>query len=355
MAMTEAEWASSILSGLGEEVAPDLWARVDGIADPIARLNALVPIMYKKDRQVYQSLLSSLGPRPSPTAVVPGKTPEELAREAAEAAAAKAAKHTANVTNARNRAVYDAESFFRQQGIDPTPYMAMINSEFDRIQSTIGEGDDPTRAFSTNVASNFMSGERAKKYREYDSQLDTKFAPGSEKQAIGTSLLDDVIGEILGKQKDSALQYLDRGKARGMYNDVGFNAGISAIDNALSSGRSELGSLGNTVLDKYRGMANTVRDKAYDELGAFDFGDSFSIDPYVTEYEGIINDARNNAGGDLRNLLGGKNFFDLSSLTQQAGQAQGAMNLRDADVATALAERKRKNTMSRGLGSQGAF
>lgn len=347
--MTEAEWAQRVMDFMASDVNQRVWGQIDHIADPVQRFAALQGLISRPEMGRMQQFMRT-NPRPAPAPVAPtpatpvGPTPEEIA-----------AKRATRIATARSRAQYDAEQSFRRRGLDPAPYMAMINSELDRIQGTIGESDDPEKAFLTPVADNYMEGEEARREREYDAQLDTAFSNSSRDTQIGSSLLDDVIGEILGKQKDNALQYLERGKTRGMYNDVGYNAGLSAINDALSSGRSELGSLGNTVLDKYRGRADTVRDRAYSELGAFDFGDSFNIDPYVTEYQGIINDARNNAGGDLRGLLGGKNFFDLSALTQKAGSAQGALNLRDADVATALAERKRKNSMSRGIGSQGAF
>lgn len=286
-------------------------------------------------------------PTPLPT-VTPAPTPAETPEQ-------KAAKRAAEIASARSKALYNSDLFLRSKGLDPAAYSAMLNSEFDRIQANIGEGDDVRTAFSGDIINSLLQGERARRYREFDNQADNAFSQGFEKRDMPSSLLDDVIGEILGKQKNDALQYLDRGKARGMFNDVGYNAGLSAIDNAAAAGRSELGTLGNSVLDKYRGMGDAVRDKAYSALGSWDIGDNFSIDPYVSEYQGIINDARNNAGGDLRNVLGGKNFFDLNRVTQSAGTAQGAINLRDADVATALAERKRKNSLSRGLGSQGAF
>lgn len=282
-------------------------------------------------------------------------TPEQLAAKKAILDAENAAKHTVNVGHARDRAMYDANLYLRSKGLNPDDYAAQLNSEFDHIQNTIGADDDPTKAFGSNTIQSLLEGQRTQKYQQYKKEADSRFGAGFEKRDITTSLLDDTINSILGKQQTSAQQYLDRGKARGMYNEVGYNAGTNAINSALTAGRSEIGSIGNTVLDKYRGQADTVRDHAYDALGATDIGDNFSLDPYVSEYQGILNDAKNNAGGDLLGTLGNRNFFDLSNLTQQAGTAQGALNLRDTDVATALTERKRRNSMNRGIGSQGAF
>lgn len=185
--------------------------------------------------------------------------------------------------------------------------------------------------------------------------VNSQFAPGSEYSAVPASLLDDTISQILAEQQGAATDYLNRGLARGIYNDVGYNAGQQMLADDASVGRSDLATLGTGVIDKYRTEIGDVANKAYQAASGFEPGLSFSLDPYIGEYNRIKQNATQNAGGDLRSVLGGKNYFDFSGLTNRAGQAQGAVNLRDADVATALAERKRKNSLSRGLGSQGAF
>lgn len=185
--------------------------------------------------------------------------------------------------------------------------------------------------------------------------VNKQFQPGSEYNAVPSSLLDDTISQILAEQQGSATDYLNRGLARGIYNDVGYNAGQAMLGSDASMGRSDLSTLGTGVIDKYRTNLNEVANNAYQAASGYEPGLKFSLDPYVGEYNHIIANANQNAGGDLRSVLGGKNYFDFSGLTNRAGQAQGALNLRDTDVATALAERRRKNSLDRGLGSQGAF
>jgi hypothetical protein len=185
--------------------------------------------------------------------------------------------------------------------------------------------------------------------------VNEKFNPGFEVNAVPSSLLDDTINNILNEQRGQAMDYLQRGKARGMFNDVGFNAGLSAIDRDTAMGRSDLSTLGSTVIDKYRTALDAVGDNAYTAASGYSPGFKFSLDPYVTQYNDTLSRANTNAGGDLRNLIGGKSYFDFGALTNQAGRAQGAVNLGDTQVASALAERRRQNAISRGLGSQGAF
>lgn len=189
----------------------------------------------------------------------------------------------------------------------------------------------------------------------YEQQVNKTFQPGYEYNKVPSSLLDGVIGSILQEQQTSAQEYLDRGKARGIYNDVGYNAGEAALVGDRSAGSADLTSLGVGALDKYRTEMDQVSGNAYLAASGYSPGLTFSLDPYVNEVNAIEGRAKTNIGGDLRNLVGGKNYFDFSNLTSKAGTAQGALNLRDADVATALAERNRKNSITRGLGSQGAF
>lgn len=191
--------------------------------------------------------------------------------------------------------------------------------------------------------------------KQFLREADEKFGSNYGQRAVASSLLDDAINSILQEQRGNASQYLERGKARGIYNDAGYNAGLATIGTADSAGRAKLRSLGDSVIDNYRTRANSVRDKAYEAIGSVTPDRGFSLDPYVSEAQEVIGRANENAAGDLRNAFGGTNLFDFSSINNRAGQAQGAVNLRDADVATALSERRRTGAMRRGLGSTGAF
>lgn len=186
-------------------------------------------------------------------------------------------------------------------------------------------------------------------------QASAGFGTNYGKSLIGDNTLDNTINSILSEQKSGAQAYLDRGKARGIYNDIGYGAGVKQLGNTAEAASSSLRTLGDSVLDKYRGQANAVRDRAFSSISGLLPGQNFSLDPYFAEGSAIKSTAESRAGGDLRSALGGTNYFDFSGLGNAAGQAQGALNLRDADVATAIAERKRRAGTNRGLGSQGAF
>ncbi len=197
--------------------------------------------------------------------------------------------------------------------------------------------------------------EQTKLRNQYRQEADQKFGVDYGRKNIASTLLDDTINSILSEQKNDASKYLERGRARGIYNDVGYNAGLTGLGASYEAGRSKLGELGRNVIDKYRADADTVRDKAYSAASGYTPGTSFSLDPYINEGNEVIQRANTFAGGDLRNTFGGTKLFDFGSLNNRAGQAQGAIGGRDSDVLAAIADRKRTNSFGRGLGSQGAF
>jgi hypothetical protein len=256
---------------------------------------------------------------------------------------------------ARAQAAQNAELFIRSQGLDAAQYMPLINAEFDRRAASILPTDDPRAAFTNDIANSVLLGEQSRRRNEFLNSVGQRFNPGHENAAVPSSLLDDAINSILQEQQGNAQQFLDRGRARGIYNDVGYNAGLSAVNNAASVGRADLSSLGSSVIDRYRGNLDEIGDEAYSVASGWELGNpNFSLDPYVNQYSDVLGRATTNAAGDLRGLLGGRNYFDFGDLGNRAGMAQGATNLRDTDIATALRERRRANS-TRGLGSQGAF
>ena len=338
-------WMQQALDYFMSNVGPRRTRAINSNGSVEAKLAAAQRLGHKDELRMYADWLMN-HPRTAPIPTAPAPVP---------VAAPVGPTRDEQLSSARGQAQQKAELWLRSQGYDPQQYMPLINAEYDRVASNLLPTDDPRNAFGENIASSVIQGEQNRGRNEALRTVNDRFTTGHESKALPSSLLDDAISSILGEQRSSAQQYLDRGKARGIYNDVGYNTGVNSINNAASAARSDLSSLGSSVLDKYRGNLDEIGDEAYNAASGFNLGDKFSLDPYTSQYDDTLSRANSNASGDLRNLLGGKNFFDLSSLTQKAGQAQGALNLRDADVATALAERKRRNSTNRGLGSQGAF
>jgi hypothetical protein len=275
-------------------------------------------------------------PAPPPVPTAPTITPDQIA--AAQA-------------SARN----DILGMIGERGLDPNQYG--LGTLLDRALGNLGATNPKDFSGDTkeNILNKIISQAQDNQRSQLLSKVDTSIGQGYGDKTITPTLLDDTISSILGEQRQGALDQLNRGYKRGIYNDVGLSAGMNTLNNEEQAARAKLGSMGNDVLNTYRTQENAVRDKAYNDASNFTLGRSFNLDDYINQGNTIADRARQFAGGDLRGALGGTNLFDFGQLQNNVGKAQGAVNLLDTDVATALAERKRRNTTGRGLGSQGVF
>lgn len=346
-----AAWATAALNAMMPNITrPNVRSAINGISDPVQRLEYALQVSPASSDQMplYNSYIAS-HPRPTqPTAVSnpgPGATPPPPV------------DNTAALTLARESALSRLNRGLELRGLNPNDFGEAINLELDRMGAGYGKTTDPTNAYGDDqgILDRVVNQGQERLRNQYLSQVDQQIGTNYGDRLIQSSLLDDTISSILGEQRQGAMDFLQRGERRGIYNDVGYNAGLRTLDNEAAAARSRLSSLGNNVLDTYRTQANSVRDQAYNAASGFNFGRNFDLNNYITQGQDIYGRASQNAGGDLRGTLGGEQLFDFGQLSQSIGGAQGAVNLKDADVATALAERRRRNSLGRGLGSQGGF
>lgn len=278
------------------------------------------------------------------------------AKKAAEAEAAKI-KRQGDITSSREIAGRNALDTLAQWGISTDgDYDERIDQLLDDAIRGLGDAGDPyTLLNGRNVANEFLTNQQTQERNALTRQANEQFGANYANNLIGGNLLDSVVADIIGEQRGEAQAYLDRGMARGIYNDTGYGAGQNKLNTQAQAGMSQVRSAADDVLNSYRSQANTVRDKAYGAASGFTLGSNINLDDYVGEGNTIRDRAMEFGGGDLRNVLGGQQFFDFSGLTNAAGMAQGATNLRDSNIAAALAARKDRATAGRGLGSQGVF
>lgn len=339
-------WLQQQFDYLMQQVGPERTKKINAYnGDTAAKLQYALSIAHDDEKMLYNQWLTQ---HPKPVATTPPPT-------AAESTAAPPIDQ-AKMAMAKQAAMDRAELNLRAQGLDPALYMGAISAQFDKAAATAELSGDPYSIYSDDIATNVVKAENAAKQQQFINEFEGKFGTAADQQAIPSNILDDAINTILGEQKTEAQLQLERGKARGIYNDVGYNAGQGALTSAEAAARSELGALGSGYVDQWRGNLNDIDARAWDAYQAFPIGSStFSLDPYIAERNDFLGRTRANAEGTLRGGIGGRNFFDFGKIGGKAGTAQGALNLRDTDVATAIGERKRLNTQSRGLGSQGAF
>lgn len=338
-------WLEQQFNYLMQQVGPKRTAKINAYGgDTAAKLRYALSMAHDDERMLYNQWMTQ---HPKPAPVVAPETP---------AAATPAPIDPAKMALARQAAMDRAELNLRAQGLDPSLYMDQIAAQYDKAAATAELSKDPYSIYSDDIATNVVQAENNRLQQQFATDFESKFGTAADQAAIPSTILDDAINSILGEQKTEAQLQLERGQKRGIYNDVGYNAGQAAIGSAESAARSELGALGSGYVDQWRGNLNEIDDRAWNAYQSVPYSSSaFNLDPYIAEREDFLSRTRANAEGTLRGGIGGRNFFDFGKIGGKAGTAQGALNLRDTDVATAINERKRLNTMSRGLGSQGAF
>lgn len=183
--------------------------------------------------------------------------------------------------------------------------------------------------------------------------VNTTFKPSAT--VFGTSLLDQSIQDILNDRSTKAMEQLDRSKARGQLNDVGYNAGLSTLNREKTGAQAKLMQTADDILNGYRTQYDSLRMSALDAANSFSGTGGFDLSPYSSQIQGLIDRAKTSAPGAFLNALGNDPLFDLSTIRGDAGTAQGALNLKDVTLAEALAKRKKVDSLGRGLGSQGGF
>lgn len=174
-------------------------------------------------------------------------------------------------------------------------------------------------------------------------------------EKIPNSSLDSTIQEILSGKSDDALKILDRGKARGQFTDAGYQKGLSSLANQKSEAQSKLNDAANGILSGYDLQLDSIRNNALSVANTITGGTPFSLDPFNAQMNDLLARMNSSAPGALRTAIGDSDLINLGDIRGDIATEQGTTNMRDLDLADALAKRKKVDDLGRGLGSQGTF
>lgn len=255
-----------------------------------------------------------------------------------------------NLGMALQQALAQARSTVASRGLDYGQFAPTIESQLQGILGMIPKGvENPSQFFDPNLASGILSGEENRMRNEFRNQA------SSIPTSIGMDIFGDTINSLIGSQEEQARGMLDRGRKRGQFNDLGYNAGLGAIGTARQKAMATLQGYGSDILSEYQTRLGGVRDQAMNAASGFNLGNTLDLGRFQSEADRISNEARQFAPGRLLGLVGDQNFFNPNTLKMTAGMAQGATNLRDVGVLESLATRRKADEVGRGLGTQGAF
>ena len=243
-----------------------------------------------------------------------------------------------------------------RRGLDPTAYASQFDQYLNNILGAVPQTEtNYDQYFSPNLASDVLTGIQAGQRNQYRTQVNDRFGGNFASSYLPDTLLDDTINSTLESQYGNARSILDRGLARGQYNERGFNAGLGSLNNARTAQQARLNTIEGDILSGYRSRLGDVRNNAFNSATGYQLGDSFNLDDFASQADNITNQARSNAPGEFLSALGSTPMFDLGNIGSAAGQAQGAVNLNNLDVRDGLEKRRLAAARGRGLGSQGAF
>lgn len=256
---------------------------------------------------------------------------------------------------ARTSAASRAQGVVSSRGLDPNSYASTIERAIRDQEALVPYKDpNPGSYFTDDFISNILAQEQSGKRTQYTRQLEDLFPTGFEDQYITDTMDDPFINDILGSQKTNAMLQLDRAKARGNLDDVGYSGATKRIEDLFKAGSATAQQLGGSVLQGKRERLRGIADEAFSKAGAYELGGSFDPNRYVERRDTRLQDLTGTLEGDIRSALSGQNFFDIGDILTQGGITQGASNPR-LSAAAVLEQRGRKQDAQRGVGGSGTF
>lgn len=169
---------------------------------------------------------------------------------------------------------------------------------------------------------------------------------------------DATITRILEQQFADASRPIENATLRGNLNPTGSQRALEGLRDQRSAALSRLQQIGGDVLESRRGGIRSVADDAYNALANFDFGQSFSFDPYTQEAQRRRQSALGTLEGDILSQLGETQLFRPDAAIQAGGVRQGVVNSpypSGPSLLAAIARSQSRRSQPRGLGTTGAF
>ena len=205
---------------------------------------------------------------------------------------------------------------------------------------------------SSLLGQNLLTTEEGERQARMQDVLGTTFT-GNAFEPISD---DAAITGILEEERNKAFDVLSRFEARGNLNPLGGRTANKFLVDQAADAKTRLEELGESVRATSQLDVSDIRDRALSEISQYRLGaPTFDPTPFTTERSELIGEREGTLRGDITELLGGEQVFDVQSALQRAaltsglssGPAQGTL----LDV---LAEREGQQRDQRGLGNRGS-
>lgn len=185
----------------------------------------------------------------------------------------------------------------------------------------------------------------------YLGQLNNAYGADYSSRTFADTADDPIINAILGKQRVSAQEGIDRARSRGQLNTAGLNAATTSLGDLESRGRSEANQLGGGVLSRYRQNLDEAIGSLRNRANTATLGAPIDLSGGMQDIGNRVSNFQQSLGGDVQSAIGDRNFFQLGDILGRAGAQQGMVNPGKVQVASTDEDEKKKRQVS----SQGVF
>lgn len=280
--------------------------------------------------------------------------------QAKQDAADKEAKFQTNLSTAVTGAKATGKDYLGTRGLSSDQYGSVIDSIINDQKARVPSLDpNPGGYFTSDTFESGLNNYQNTQRANLNNKVNNLFTPGFETSMLPDSLSGSVIDSILGDQKTNAQRQIDANRSRGLLNDSGYNVAEQQLGQQAGAGRSTLQSLSDSILGKDR------QDLLSFKGNAGSVASNYSLGSPTPDFQPYYNQASEKAGkyssdlnGSILGALGNTSLFDVPTILQKAGTAQGPQNLTTAaSLAGSPFNNDNKNTFTpnRGLGSTGGF
>jgi hypothetical protein len=185
----------------------------------------------------------------------------------------------------------------------------------------------------------------------YLNRINDQYGTDYSTRTFADTADDPIINAMLGKQRLSAQEGIDRAKSRGQLNTAGLNAATGSLGELESRGRAEANQLGGGVLSRYRQNLDEAIGSLRNRANTASLGGSFDLEGGVQDINNRVYNFQQSLGGDVKAALGDRNFINLGDILGRAGAEQGMVNPGKAPVVGGQTddEKKKRQVQSAGV------
>lgn len=219
----------------------------------------------------------------------------------------------------------NVNQYLTQQGLDPNAYAGDIESEINRIMSTVSREDPNPGAYFANagqsVYNTLEQGQRNRQGRA----LDDIFAPNFEMSRITDTMDDPFLASYEAEQRASADDIIRNMLNRGVITAAGSEAAGRDLDRQSAGVKARLNEVGTGQLAKGRSSLRDVANRGRSTAANLRLGQQFDPFSFSTESDRVLDEFIANLGNNIRASAPG-NLFNTTGLAAVAGAGQGAQN-----------------------------